>query len=178
MPLHGRQRGRNKPLDGTIIRNEAEEKINEIQKLDDFGKKFEADKVRIENMLDQIEASDLESKERERQKRMLQQERERLKQKYESEIVEKQDELIEETKGDIEGLEEVANKLQEQENAIREIKSESGAMDTAAAADATAARKAEVQEHAREEAQKLQMRIEQKNIQMRNMRNNRLSGRS
>lgn len=100
-------------------------------------------------MLEQIEASDLDSKERERQKRILQQERERLKEKYEAEVVEKQEELNEEVKENIEDLKEVASKLQEQENSIRDIKSESGAMDTSSAADAAAARKQEVQEHAR-----------------------------
>ena len=44
--LHGRQRGKNRSLDGTIIRNESDNKLQEGTKLHELGKRFEADNLR------------------------------------------------------------------------------------------------------------------------------------
>ena len=38
--LHGRQRGKNRSLDGTIIRNESDNKLQEGTKLHELGKRF------------------------------------------------------------------------------------------------------------------------------------------
>ena len=46
--LHGRQRGKNRSLDGTIIRNESDNKLQEGTKLHELGKRFEADKAKLE----------------------------------------------------------------------------------------------------------------------------------
>ena len=53
--LHGRQRGKNRSLDGTIIRNESDNKLQEGTKLHELGKRFEADKAKLEKEITKVQ---------------------------------------------------------------------------------------------------------------------------
>lgn len=55
----GRQLSLNKSLDSTILKGEAQDKVNEGEKLDELGAKFVSDKEKLEAEIDKVEKSNI-----------------------------------------------------------------------------------------------------------------------
>lgn len=140
----------------------------------DLGEKFEIDKRAIEEKIDEIEASDLPAKEKRKQLQSLKEELEKNKKDYEEKVSELAEELLEKGQEEVDQMTESIEKLTEQEDSLREVKSESGEMDLSGAADAASERKKQFEKNKEEAIRNLDLKIQQLQIQQRNMRANRL----
>ena len=140
----------------------------------DLGEKFETDKKAIEEKIDEVEASDLPAKEKRQQLQILKEELEKLKKAYEEKVSELAEELLEKGQEEVDQMTESIEKLTEQEDSLREVKSESGEMDLSGAADAASERKKQFEKNKEEAIRNLDLKIQQLQIQQRNMRTNRL----
>lgn len=174
--LHGRQRGRNKSLDGTILQNENNDIHSEIKEKNELGEKFEADKATLEAQIDAVEASDLAPREKKAQLMKLREAVEKLKKEYEEQVTEKVEELKEEAESVMEEMQEAADKLKKQEDSLRNIKLEAGSMDGSAAADAAAEKREKFEQMKEEATRELELKMQRLQEQQRNMRAQNLRG--
>lgn len=173
--LHGRQRGRNKSLDGTILQNENNDIHSEIKEKNELGEKFEADKATLEAQIDAVEASDLAPREKKAQLMKLREAVEKLKKEYEEQVTEKVEELKEEAESVMEEMQEAADKLKKQEDSLRNIKLEAGSMD-GSAADAAAEKREKFEQMKEEATRELELKMQRLQEQQRNMRAQNLRG--
>ena len=172
---HGRQRSKG-GFDDTITKGDIENNNNEMKKLEELGKEYLQDKEEIETMLELVESSDLDSKQRAEYRRQLEAKKEYLVEKYDKEVLEKHEELVEKNQENIEDVEGNVTELQEKEDNIRSVESKSGSMDLSSVADGVAADKDAQQEYVNQQIQELNLRIEQQQMIMREMRTNNLRG--
>ncbi len=172
---HGRQRGRNRSFDGTILKNESNDIQFEIQEKHELGEKFETDKITLEEQIDAIAASNLAPEEKRAQLEKLREALENLKKEYEEQVTEKVEELEEESKEVMEEMQEAADELKEQEDSLRSIKLKAGSMDGSAAADAAAEKREKFEQMKEEATRELELKMQRLQEQQRNMRAQKLS---
>ncbi len=180
--MRGRQNGRNKNFDGTIVREKLDTEgkgieDNAEQKINDLGKRFEQDKEKLEKEYEAIaNDSALGRSEKIAQLRELKNAVENLKKEYEEQVSEQVEELKEEHDEVVEVLEKGVEEAQEQENRLRGIRLEAGSMDGSAAADEAAKVRDSFESTKKEHIEAMSLKMEQLRIQQRTMRASKLSG--
>lgn len=174
---HGRQLGRNKSLDGTILKKESGDQVEEGTKLHELGAKFETDKAKLEDEIDKVQNSKISEADKRKLIAQLNAAIEALQEQYDRDVTEEEERVQEELMEQIESMQEAADELERQAADLRGIKMEAAATDASAAADAADAQKQEFEQMKAEYVEKLNLQIEQAAIQQRNIRARRLSGR-
>ena len=134
--LHGRQRGKNRSLDGTIIRNESDNKLQEGTKLHELGKRFEADKAKTwERDNKSSECKNFRS----RQKKLIAELEggiALLQEQYDKEVAEEEAKIKEELEDQIESMQEAADEFEKQADSLKNVQMDVASKDTSAAAEA------------------------------------------
>ena len=74
-------------------------------------------------------------------------------------------------------MQDAADEMEKQADSLREVHMEAASVDTSAAADAADEKKEEFENMKREYAEKLKLQMEQAQMQQRNIRNRRITGR-
>lgn len=174
---HGRQLSRNKSLDGTILRKESGDQVQEGDKLHELGTKFESDKGKLEAEIEKVQNSKISDADKRKLIAQLDNAIVALQEQYERDVTEEEQRIQEELMGQIESMQEAADELEHQATDLRAVKMEAAATDAAAAADAAEDQKRAFEEMKKEYVDKLNLQMEQAAIQQRNIRNRRLSGR-
>ena len=100
-----------------------------------------------------------------------------IQKQYEREVTWKMEDVQRDLEACTENMQEAADDLEKEETTIREIHMEASETDTSAAADAAAAEKREFEDMKRENVNKMELLLEQKNRQQRNILARRLRGR-
>lgn len=145
--------------------------------LDELGKQFLRDKAKLEEQFEIISNSDLAPQHKKGQLEALRVEVLQLQEDYQKMVVDKQNKLQEEHMEEIWQLQETADELGQQEERLRNIHLEVATTDTTAAANAAGEQKRMFEQTKAEYVEKLNLQIEQAEIQRREIRRNRLSGR-
>ena len=174
---HGRQLSRNKSLDGTILKKESGDQVDEGTKLHELGVKFESDKAKLEDEIDKVQNSKISETDKRKLIAQLNAAIEALQEQYDRDVTEEEERVQEELMGQIDSMQEAADELERQAADLRSIKMEAAATDASAAVDAADAQKQAFEQMKAEYVEKLNLQIEQAAIQQRNIRNRRLSGR-
>ena len=112
--LHGRQRGKNRSLDGTIIRNESDNKLQEGTKLHELGKRFEADKAKLEKEITKVQNAKISEADKKNLIAELEGGIALLQEQYDKEVAEEEAKIKEELEDQIESMQEAADEFEKQ----------------------------------------------------------------
>lgn len=175
--IKGRQLGRNKSLDSTILKKESGDQVQEGDRLHELGAKFEADKGKLEEQIDKVKSSKISKADKQRLVTQLEAAITMLQEQYDREVTEEEERQQQELMEQIESMQEAADELDHEAADLRAIKMDAAATDAAAAADAADEQKRAFEEMKKEYTEKLNLQMQQAEIQRRNIRNRRLSGR-
>ena len=173
----GKQRGRNKSLDGTILKGEAIDLAKEGDRLSGLAKEFAADKEKLEDAIDRVKCSAFSDEEKRKLITELEGGIAYIQEEYDRKVTELETEQQRKFMETIETMQEAADGMQRQSEDLRAVKLDQSAADTSAAADAADEKKQAFEEMKRESLEKLNLQMQQAEIQRRNIRNRRLSGR-
>lgn len=174
--LHGRQRGKNRSLDGTIIRNESDNKLQEGTKLHELGKRFEADKAKLEKEITKVQNAKISEADKKNLIAELEGGIALLQEQYDKEVAEEEAKIQEELEGQIESMQEAADEFEKQADSLKNVQMDVASKDTSAAAEAAESKKKEFETMKSNYVEKLKLQMEQAETQRRNIRNRRLSG--
>lgn len=174
---HGKQLGRNKVLDGTILNNEQKDAAREHEKLHELGEKFTADKDKLEDAKERVKASKISDSEKQNMLAELDAAIERAKEEYDEQVAELEQEQQREMQEGIDAMQEAADEAAQQADSLRNITMDAASVDASAAADAAEEKQREFEQMRDRAVEELNLKIEQANIQRRNMRASRLGGR-
>lgn len=175
--LKGRQLGRNKSLDSTILKKESGDQVQEGDRLHELGTKFESDKGKLENEIEKVKNSKISEADKRKLVAQLEGAIVALQEQYDREVTEEEERQQQELMGQIDAMQEAADELERQSADLRALKMEAASTDAAAAADAADDQKRAFEEMKKEYVDKLNLQMQQAEIQRRNIRNRRLSGR-
>ena len=164
-------------FDQDAMTKEADDSFADHDKLRELGEKFESDKAAIEDAIDRVEASSLSTSDKKQQLLNLKSELEKLQKEYETQVTEAEKEIEDEIREQIDNFQEAADEAQEQADALLGVQMDTGVADLSGAADAAIAQKEAYERLRQENVQRLELKIQQAEIQKRNMRSRRLSGR-
>ena len=173
----GRQLGRNKNLDSTILRKESGDQVQEGDRLHELGAKFEADKEKLEAEIDKVKTSKISDADKQKLVAQLESAITALQEQYDREVTEEEERQQEELMEQIESMQEAADEMERQAADLRAVKMDAAATDAATAADEADERKRAFEEMKKEYTDKLNLQMQQAEIQRRNIRNRKLSGR-
>ena len=164
-------------FDQDAMKKEADDSATDYDELHELGQKFESDKASIETAIDEVENSAMSAADKKQILIKLRTEFKQLQEDYEKQVTEAEKELEKDIRDQIDDFKEAADEAQEQADKLRGVEIDTESADLSAAADAAMAQK-EVYEKLREEnVQRLELKIQQAQIQQRNMRSRKLSGR-
>ena len=175
--VKGRQLGRNRNFDSTILKKESGDQVQEGDRLHELGTKFESDKYKLEDEIEKVKSSKISSADKQKLVAQLEGAIIMLQDQYDREVTEEEERQQQELMDQIESMQEAADELEHEAADLRAIKMDAAATDTAAAADAADDQKRAFEEMKKEYTEKLNLQMQQAEIQRRNIRNRRLSGR-
>lgn len=175
--IKGRQLSRNRSLDSTILKKESGDKVQEGDRLHELGSKFETDKGKLEDEIEKVKNSKISDADKRKLVAQLEGAIVALQEQYDREVAEEEERQQQELMGQIESMQEAADELERQSADLRALKMEAASTDAAAAADAADEQKRAFEEMKKEYVDKLNLQMQQAEIQRRNIRNRRLSGR-
>ena len=164
-------------FDQDAMKKEADDSAADYDKLHELGQKFESDKAAIEKAIDQVENSAMSSADKKQTLLRLRSELEQLQKEYDAQVTEAEKELEKDIRDQIDDFKEAADEAQEQADSLNDVELDTGSADLSAAADAARAQKEAYEKLREENVQRLELKIQQAEIQKRNMRSRRLSGR-
>lgn len=174
---HGKQLSKNRSLDGTIIKEESDNKVQEGEMLHKLGEKFKSDKETLESEIEKVKDSIISDEDKREIIAQLEIAIEKLQEQYDQDVTAEEERLQQELMEQTESMQEAADEFDRQADDLRGVKMEAASTDMSSAAEAAEAKKQSFEQMKAEYVDKLNLQIEQANIQRRNIRKRRLSGR-
>lgn len=159
------------------VKDTAGDKVYEGEKLGELAKQFVSDKNKLEDEIEKVQAANISDKDKAQIIAELNAAVVALQEQYDKDVVEEERKVQEELEGQIESMQEAADELERQVDSLRSVQMDVASTDASAAADAAAAQKQAFETMKSEYLEKLNLQIEQSEIQKRNILNRRLSGR-
>lgn len=172
----GRNLGRRGEIECKELKDEAEERIEKSDKLNELGLRFESDKAKLEAEIDKVNASSISQKDKAAIISQLNAAILVLQEEYEEAVVQEEERIYDEIQEQIEQMGEAVDELEQQADSLRDIRMEASSTDASAAVDAAEAKKQEFEQMKAEYAEKLKMQMDRAEIQYRNIRVRKLSG--
>lgn len=176
--LHRRMHGLYKDIDRSVVENEANDKVKESERLQELGQAFLEDKAKLEAEYEIIENSAVLSPNH--KKELLQNLKDAillLQEDYERKVTEQQLKGQEELRNKTEILQEAADELDTQIESLQNVRMDVAATDTDAAIEAAKAEKQKFEQMKAQYVEQLNLKIEQQQIQRRDIMRKRFSGR-
>lgn len=167
----------NQSFDKVKLGDETRELGEKGQKILDHGAKLERDKAILEAKIEEIQCSRLSEESQKLLISAIDAQIAEIQKQYEREVTWKMEDVQRDLEACTEDMQEAADDLGKEEANIREVRMEASEADTAAAADAAAAEKREFENMKLENVKKMELLLEQKNRQQRNILQKRLRGR-
>jgi cytochrome c556 len=169
--------GRHVELGYSELDQETGEQVSEGDRLHELGTKFEADKTKLEDAMERVQTSNIKPEDKARMIAELNAAIDALQTQYAEDVAAEQARIQAEIEGQLEQMEQSIQELAEQADSLRGVSMDAAATDASAAADAADTKKQEFEQMKEEYTAKLQLQMEQAEMQQRNIRNRRLSGR-
>lgn len=167
----------NRGIDGTKIGNDSDKAVGQAKNLDKLGEDFLADKAKLEQAFEEISNStEFDDKHKRAMLQALNESVRELQQDYEARVTKPQEKVQEELREQTEVMQEAADAMQEQSDSLRSIQMDVAATDTDSAADAADAEKQKFDQMKAEYVEKLNLQIQQQQLQKREIQRRRLSG--
>ena len=165
-------------IEGTQLGKEADGKVKEGERLDELGRDYLRDKEKFERQYENI-ANDptLDRTHKKEQLQALRRAVEKLQEDYDKNVTENQEKVQEELNGLIETMQEAEKALDAQIDSLQNVQMDVAATDTSAAAEAAEAEKRKFREMHAKNVEELNLRIEQQQMQRREILRNSLSRR-
>lgn len=173
----GRSMGLSRGLDSRAMDEQAEDNVLEGTRLHELGEKFVSDKAKIEAEIEKVENSGISEQDKKKLIDQLESALSYLQDQYDLEVTEERERLQQELESQILDMQDAADEMEKQADSLREVHMEAASVDTSAAADAADEKKEEFENMKREYAEKLKLQMEQAEMQQRNIRNRRITGR-
>lgn len=173
----GMNLGRHGEVGYTEIDKEAGEQVSEGDKLHELGTKFESDKGKLEDEIEKVQAANISNKDKQKMIAQLNTAIEKLQEQYEEDVSREEERVQEDLCQQIEQMNAAVDELEEQADSLRSVTMDAASTDASAAADAAEEKKREFEQMRDSYVEKLQLQMEQAEIQKRNIRVRRLSGR-
>lgn len=174
---HGRQLGRNRSLDGTILQQEANDQVQEGINLNELGKKFESDKAKLEDKIKEVQNSRYSDVNKNKLITELENGIKKLQEQYDKEVAEKEQNVRKKLESQIESMQEAADEMERQADSLRNVHMDVTATDASAVADIAETQKQAFEDMKNKYVEKLKLQIEQAEIQKRIIRSRDLSRR-
>lgn len=174
---HGWRFGKDHNLDAAVLRKESEDQVQEGAKLHELGTQFESDKTKLENEIEKVQNSKISDADKRKLIDQLEGVIVSLQEQYDKEVTEEEHKVQEEIEDQIESMQEAADELEKQKDSLRDVQMDVASTDASAVADAAEEKKQAFEAMKNEYIEKLKLQMEQAEIQRRNIRNRRLSGR-
>lgn len=156
---------------------ETEEQVVEGDRLQELGAKFEADKTKLEDEIERVQAANIDPEVKARMLAELNAAMDALLAQYDDEVAAEEAKVQEKIEGQIEQMEQSIDELSEQADSIRGVTMDAASTDASAAAEAADAKKQEFEQKKEEYIEELRLQMEQAEMQKRNIHARRLSGR-
>lgn len=153
------------------------EQVSEGDRLHELGAKFEADKTKLEDAIERVQASCIKAEDKAKMIAELNAAIDALQTQYEDDVVAEEAKVQEEIEGQLGQMDQTIDELTEQVDVLRDVTMDAATTDASAAADAADAKKQEFEQMKEEYTEKLRLQMEQAEAQQRNIRNRRLNGR-
>lgn len=168
---------RGRSLDRGVIRAETDKRIDEGNKLQMLGEKFEEDKEKLENEIDKVQNSSISEEDKRALINELNMAIEMLKEQYDTEVADEEERVQNELVEQLDAMQEGANESARLAKEFRDVQMEASNTDASAAADQAEEHKREFEQMKAEYLEKQELLREQAVIQQRKMRLRRLTGR-
>ena len=159
------------------LHKETGEQVSEGNRLHEIGIKFEKDKIKLENAIERVQASSIKAEDKAKMIAELDAAIDALQAQYEDDVVAEEAKVQEEIEERLSQMDQTIYELTEQGDALRDVTMAVATTDASAAADAADAKKQEFEIMKEKYIEKLRLQMERAEIQHRNIRNRRLTGR-
>lgn len=159
------------------LHKETGEQVSEGDRLHELGAKFEEDKTKLEDAIDRVQTSNIKPEDKAKMIAELNAAIDALQAQYEDNVVAEEAKVQEEIEGQLDQMDQTIDELTDQADSLRDVTMDAASTDASAAADAADAKKQEFEQMKEEYTKKLRLQMEQAEMQRRNIRNRRLSGR-
>lgn len=173
----GMNLGRHGEVGYDELHKETGEQVSEGDRLHELGAKFEEDKTKLEDAIERVQASSIKPEDKAKMIAELNAAIDALQAQYEDDVVAEEAKVQEEIEGQLEQMDQTIDELTEQADSLRDVTMDAASTDASAAAEAADAKKQEFEQMKEEYTEKLRLQMEQAEMQQRNIRNRRLSGR-
>ena len=173
----GMNLGRHGEVGYDELHKETGEQVSEGDRLHELGAKFEEDKTKLEDAIERVQASSIKPEDKAKMIAELNAAIDALQAQYEDDVAAEEAKVQEEIEGQLEQMDQTIDELTEQADSLRGVTMDAASTDASAAAEAADAKKQEFEQMKEEYTEKLRLQMEQAEMQQRNIRNRRLSGR-
>ena len=178
---HGRQRGRNKSFDGTIV-NTLPEEANEHKSLSELGEEFVSDKKKLEDAMTRVENANISDADKKKLKAELDAAMDKIIEKYETDVKEEQHRLEDEMNNYLKEMEEekerkknATDEMQAINDSVGPDGGDSGALDVSDALKKAQEQEAQFKEIYADQKQRLELQMQQAAERHREMTKKQLS---
>ena len=172
----GMNYGRQGELGHDELHKEAEEHIEEGNRLHELGERFEKDKVKLEDALDQIEASSIPAETKKAMRDRINSAIDELVAQYEKDVKEEEAQVHESLETLLEFINQTVDEYSKQADSLRGVTMDVASIDATSAADAGDAKKQELEQMKQEYVEELRLQMQQAEILERNIRARRMRG--
>ena len=172
----GMNYGRNGELGYDELHKEAEEHIEEGNRLHELGERFDDDKAKLEEAFDRIEASSIPEDAKKNLLDRINSAIDALVDQYTKDVEEEEAQVHESLESLLEYMDQIVDEYSKQTDSLRGVTLDVASIDAASAADAGDAKKQELEQMKQEYVDKLRLQMQQAEIQQRNLRARRLRG--
>lgn len=173
----GMNLGRHGEVGYDELHKETGEQVSEGDRLHELGAKFEKDKTKLEDAIERVQASSIKPEDKAKMIAELNAAIDALQAQYEDDVAAEEAKVQEKIEGQLEQMDQTIDELTEQADFLRDVTMDAASTDASAAAEAADAKKQEFEQMKEEYTEKLRLQMEQAEMQQRNIRNRRLSGR-
>lgn len=174
--FHGKQLSRNKGLDGTIIKGATDNLIGENSKLHELGQKLVSDKNKLENEIENVQNSKFSDDKKKVIIEGLEEAIGIVQEQYEQDVANEELKIQAEIEEQTELMQEGADEWQQQVDSLKAVKLDEAQTDISAVVSEADAQKETFEQMKNEYIEKLNLQIEQLQIQQRMMRARKISG--
>lgn len=175
--VHGRQRSRNRSLDGTILKGDAAALAQEGARLQALGEKFVEDKEKLGACMERVKKSRMAAADKVATLAELTDAMERVQDQYARDVTLEQQRLQEEQREVQETMQEAADEWQRQSDDLHAVRMAAAGTDASAAADEADRQKEKFDQMKAEAVEKLRLQMNQAAAQQRRILSQRLSDR-
>ncbi len=173
----GRQLSLNKSLDSTILKGEAQDKVNEGEKLDELGAKFVSDKEKLEAEIDKVEKSNISNADKSKLLDKLKNAIVSLKEQYDKDVSKENEKIQKKLQEKTDEMQEAEDEMQEQIDSLNDMEIEAADIDTSALINEAKDKKKDFEKIKTEYVKKLEAQINANELQRREILKERLRGR-